>query len=92
MSVFHFILLSLATFRITRFITSDELAEPFRHLIAHRFGDNSKITYLVECNWCTGLYITAGMYALDYYVGIPTIILAALATMAIVGFIGNYDD
>jgi hypothetical protein len=48
---------ALATFRITRFITEDYLAEPFRDAVEQRFGDESKITYLVNCPWCTSIYI-----------------------------------
>lgn len=92
MSVFRFVLLALACFRITRFFTTDRITEPIRNYVIRRQGEDSNSAYFVSCNWCVGVYITAAIFAIDYFFTIPFIILAAVAAMAIVGFIGNYDD
>lgn len=92
MSPWHWILLTLATFRLVRFITTDDLTEPFREKIYARTGKDSNWSTLATCNWCVGVYIAAASFAFDHYIGIPDIILAAGAAMAVIGFIGNYDD
>ncbi|WP_078872267.1 hypothetical protein [Streptomyces sp. NRRL S-337] len=57
-------LLSLgATCRITRFITKDKLAAGFRIWMADRFGDESKVTYLINCCWCTSTWVGASVAA-----------------------------
>lgn len=52
---------ALAAFRITKFITDDYLALPFRDAVAAQFGEDSKLSYLVNCPWCTSIYVGAGV-------------------------------
>ncbi|WP_433856205.1 hypothetical protein [Streptomyces kronopolitis] len=63
-------LLSLgAVCRLTRFLTKDTLAAGFRIWIGNRFGDDSKLTYLVSCSWCTSIWVAAAMTALMQWAG-----------------------
>jgi hypothetical protein len=45
-----------AVARVTRFITADALAEPFRDWVQLKTGDG-KLTYLVSCPWCASIYV-----------------------------------
>lgn len=57
MSLAEFLLALGATCRITRFITKDTLAAGFRIRVADRFGDDSKLSYLVNCAWCSSIWV-----------------------------------
>ncbi|MFI0814494.1 hypothetical protein ACH4TX_07815 [Streptomyces sp. NPDC021098] len=57
MSLAAFLLALGTTCRITRFLTKDTLAAGFRMWIADRFGDDSPVTYLVNCGWCTSTWV-----------------------------------
>ncbi|MFF7234685.1 DUF1360 domain-containing protein [Streptomyces sioyaensis] len=82
MSVAAFLLALGATCRITRFITKDTLAAGFRSWIAGRFGDDSRVAYLVNCGWCTSIWVAAAtaLYAYSLpdcspWFGVPTTVL-----------------
>lgn len=55
---------TLAVYRITRFITKDTLAEPGREFVKRRHGEDSKMYYLVNCPWCTSIYVGATVVVL----------------------------
>ena len=69
MNVVVFLLTLGAVCRITRFITKDELAAGFRSRVADRFGDESKISYLVTCGWCAGIWVAVSVVPLAYLLG-----------------------
>lgn len=69
MTLSEFLLSLGATCRLTRFITKDTLAAGFRSWIADRFGDDSKLTYLVSCSWCTSIWMAAAMTAAMHWAG-----------------------
>jgi hypothetical protein len=86
MTVFHFLLLSLASFRVTRLITTDDITQPLRD----RLPDNW-LAELLSCSWCCGVWVTAVLFAADHYLTIPLVILAAVAAMSVVGYLGTWD-
>lgn len=55
--VLGLIILALATARGTTLIVSDYITEPFRTAVQRRFGDDSKVTYLVNCPYCTSIWV-----------------------------------
>ncbi|MET8947484.1 hypothetical protein ABZX30_29065 [Streptomyces sp. NPDC004542] len=69
MNLAQFVLALGATCRITRFVVKDTLAAGFRIRVADRFGEDSKIAYLVTCSWCTSIWVAAGVAPLAYYLG-----------------------
>ncbi|WNM68766.1 membrane protein [Gordonia phage Soos] len=58
------VIVTLAAARVTRFLTVDKLAEPYRLWVASKFpppensSEQRRITYLVFCPWCTGIWIS----------------------------------
>lgn len=46
----------LATARLTRLITYDKIAEPFRMWVYRKFGTDSRIAELIECHWCVATW------------------------------------
>jgi len=49
---------TLATARVTRVITADRVAQPFRRAVATRFGPSSAVAYFVNCRWCVSMYVS----------------------------------
>jgi hypothetical protein len=78
MNVVVFLLALGITCRITRFITKDTLAAGFRSWMAERFGDDSKLAYVVTCSWCTSIWVSAAVVPLAYAAG-STIAFQAVA-------------
>ena len=82
---------ALATHRITHFITADYLAQPIRDYVQHRHGEGSKPDYLVNCPWCTSIYVGAGV-ALARLVAPRTwhVVATALALSDVASLIETY--
>ena len=84
------------TLRVTRFLNSDVLFEPVRDWIDERFGEASKIAYLISCPWCASIYVAAAAMAAAYLIGeTPAFLLVAAAASAsyLTGLISiNLDD
>lgn len=53
------LLVALATYRVARVLTQEELFRPWRERVARRFGPESKLTYLVECPACVSIWVGA---------------------------------
>lgn len=77
----------LATDRLTRLITEDEISRPVREDIARRWPD-SRIAYLVTCKACvsvwTGLLVSSGK--------LPARVVSALALSGAVLFTDRQED
>lgn len=52
-----FVVLALATARVTRVLVVDEVAVPFRSWVINKWGDGSKPAKLIQCYWCTGWWV-----------------------------------
>ncbi len=50
-------LAALATARITRLITTDTVTASVRAAVVQRLGAESKLAYLVHCDWCVSIYV-----------------------------------
>lgn len=58
----------LAVARVTRFVVDDFLAKGFRVWITNKFGEQSKLTYLAHCVWCTSIWASVAVVpGLGYY-------------------------
>lgn len=69
MTVVVFLLALGITCRITRFIAKDTLAAGFRSWTAERFGDDSKLAYVVTCSWCTSIWVAAAVVPVAHLTG-----------------------
>jgi hypothetical protein len=58
-----FVVLVLATARITRAVSIDDITLPMRLSLGKRFGQASYIYELVICFWCSGWWISAATTA-----------------------------
>jgi hypothetical protein len=98
-----FVLMALATARLTRFITTDVLFDAPRawvvgRLIEHE-GEPSairgKFAYLIVCDWCASVYVGAAVSGAwmawgetMWFMGL----MAALAASYATGFLSSITD
>jgi hypothetical protein len=61
--VLLFVLTSLAAARLTRLLVRDQFPPVAvqRARVAARWGDESWQSYLANCSWCAGVYVSAGV-------------------------------
>jgi len=85
--VFHFVILALASFRLTRLITTDVIFEKLRERVWRRFSPaENGIGYLITCDWCTSIYTSSLLVLLYKIANEPTITVASI--LAISGIVG----
>lgn len=94
MSGVLFVIIALACYRVTHFVTSD-LFPPIKRLrnaIIERAGAESAWAYLVECQWCVGVYVSAGAVGwYDHVHGVPVPVFWWLAASGVVGFLSAVE-
>lgn len=54
---------ALVTARITRLVTRDVITHPLRRRLILAWGTDSKLSYLITCDWCTSVYVAAAVAA-----------------------------
>lgn len=59
------VLVALATYRVTRFLTRDHFPPivAARQRVTDRFGEDSAWAFLVQCPWCISVYVGAVLTA-----------------------------
>lgn len=88
-------LVALATARITRLITTDTVAAQLRAAVVQRLGAESKLTYLIHCDWCVSIYVGTATATAWHATGgsawfqIPAL---ALAVSHITGFLASRTE
>jgi len=85
-----FVLLCLATFRLTRLFTDDAITLPLRsRLEARRF-----VGYLVTCRWCLSIWLGIPLAVVATLWGDHSVIVAVLAGLsasAVTGLLSRWD-
>lgn len=85
-----FIIFSLATFRLARLVTQDQIFAPLREVIWKRFPPSTQFGYLFTCVWCTSIYTASLLVACYTILSTATLIFALiLALSAVAGLIGD---
>lgn len=87
--IIHVIILALAAYRLCRILIEDAIFSPIRDKIFDKWPPHSnKLSYLLTCYWCLGLYVSVVVVVLYVVAPIPTSIGASvLAISTIVGWI-----
>jgi len=94
MSILQFILLGLATYRITRLATRDMITAPLRNAFWKKFPpESSPLGYLSTCEWCFSFWIGSGLVISAIIIPTVTYIVATIcAVSAIAGLLTAYED
>lgn len=73
-----------AAFRITRLVTTDKITAPLRDLLIRRYGLDSQIVRLTECDWCVSVHVALLLWL------VPRRLRRVLAVAALVGVTATY--
>jgi hypothetical protein len=90
---FTYVLIVLASYRLTRLLTTDVILEPLREKVWKKFPISSKIGYLFTCDWCMSIWAAALILLL--FLALPLVayvVSLILSTSAIVGLIASRID
>lgn len=87
----NFVIDSLATYRLSRLVTTDTITEPVRNKIWDKFSpQETKLGYLITCNWCTSIWMGAGVaVARELAPKTWNVAATALAASAVTGIISD---
>ena len=94
LNILDFILLALATYRVTRLLVRDTIFASLRNRIWNRYPpETTRRGYLLTCEWCTSVYIGLG-FATWYTISSEVVrfFAVALALSAIAGLLTAYED
>lgn len=88
-----FLVLSLATFRTARLLTTDVIFDDLRQKIWGKYPPSTKFGYLFTCDWCMSIW-TASIITVCYtIVPVATFIVALpFAFSAVAGLISSKLD
>jgi hypothetical protein len=93
MEVFEFVILALATFRISRFITVDVIFEDLREKIWNKYPPSTKFGYLFTCNWCMSVWVSSLLVICYTIIPTATVLVSSIfALSAIAGLISSRLD
>ena len=91
MSWFGFATGTLATFRLTRLITEDELLADLREWVWRNHPpDETRIGYFMTCPWCVSVWVGGGLVAVQAISPrAGDLLTRALAASALTGLISE---
>lgn len=84
----------LATYRLTRLITRDEIAAPIREAIWDRYPPESTRTgYLLTCEWCSSIWAASALQISRIIAPRTTrTVETVLAMSAVAGLLTAHED
>jgi hypothetical protein len=87
----QFGILGLATFRIARLLTEDQLTSPIRDRIWKKFPPSTQFGYLWTCMWCMSFWAALPLSIAFILVPVPTVLVCLpFALSAIAGIIHTH--
>lgn len=93
MGAIEFVILGLATFRITRLATRDTIFESARNKFWRRFPpETSKIGYLLTCEWCLSVWVGSLVVISAMIIPVTVYVYAVFAVSAVAGLLTAYED
>lgn len=81
MSALDLVILALGVYRLTRLVTTDTLLEGARERVWRRWPPSTKRGYVITCDWCTSMWISAPVVLM--YSIYPTATVYVCATFAL---------
>lgn len=88
-----YVILGLATYRITRLFTRDTILDSFRNWWWGKFPpEKHPLGYLLTCEWCLSFWV-ASLVFVCYIINTVTVLAAVpFALSAIAGLLTAYED
>jgi hypothetical protein len=85
-----FTILTLAAFRLTHLVTTDVILDGFRNKVWSKYPPNTKLGYLITCNWCTGFW--AALFVIIFYICLPQAAFVVSLVLAISALVGIFSS
>jgi hypothetical protein len=93
MTIIEFLIMGLATYRITRLFTRDVIFDGFRNWYWKKFPpESSKLGYLLTCDWCLSIWTGSLVVASVMIIPVLVYVYAVFAVSAIAGLLTAYED
>jgi len=93
MGAVEFLILGLATFRLTRLVTRDAIFESARNRFWGRFPpESSKLGYLLTCEWCLSVWLASALFVSAMISTVTVLVATPFALSAIAGLLTAYED
>lgn len=92
MTLVEFLVLGLATYRLTRLITTDNITEPIRERIWDKYPPQStRLGYLITCDWCSSIWVASIVIPSAMIIPVLVYVYAVFAVSAIAGLLTAYE-
>ena len=88
----EYLILGLATYRLTRLFTRDTIFESFRNWWWIKFPPHKKLGYLLTCEWCLSIWLGSLVFVCYIINTVTVLVVAPLALSAIAGLLTAYED
>jgi hypothetical protein len=93
MDALSLIVLALATYRITRLMTTDIIFDTPRNLFWKKFPpETSKLGYLFTCEWCLSIWVASLLFISAMLSTVVVIVAVPFALSAIAGLLTAYEQ
>lgn len=90
---FTYIILVLASYRLTRLLVIDVIFEPLREKVWKKFPPSTKLGYVFTCMWCMSIWASLALILLFLVLPLLAYVVSlVLSISAIVGVIAARLD
>jgi hypothetical protein len=89
---FSFVILALATYRITRLLTRDVITEGFRNWWWSKFPPIKGLGYLLTCEWCLSIWVASLFVGFAMITTVTIAVASVFALSAVAGLLTAYED
>jgi hypothetical protein len=92
-SFFTYIIIVLASYRLTRLLVIDVIFEPLREKVWNKFPPSTKLGYVFTCMWCMSIWASLALILLFLVLPLLAYVVSlVLSISAIVGVIAARLD
>jgi hypothetical protein len=87
------VVLALATHRLTRLVTTDDVTRPLRERVWRtRPPETSRLGYALTCDWCSSVWAASLLVACSTMLPWFGTVLLSLAVSSVAGLIAAHAD
>lgn len=93
-SLLVFVVLALASYRLTRLLVIDTIFEPMRDAIWSRFAPSHPVGYLFTCMWCMSIWVSSLLVLCYTIFSTVTLVFAMIFALSAVASLiaARWDD
>lgn len=90
---FTYVIMFLASYRLTRLLTTDVILEPLREKVWKKFPPSTKLGYVFTCDWCMSIWATLFLVGLFLVVPLLAYVVSLILSIsALVGLVATKLD